>query len=95
MLLFDDGLRRMTVRCLEERPDGFYYRRRIPRDLQSRYGGKAWRFESLHTKNKVEAAKRLDVLAVHDNVEWGHMRDTEGSASELTPPPPRRLLATG
>jgi hypothetical protein len=84
MLLFDDGLRRMTVRYLEERDDNFNYRRRYPTRLRKFFDDKTCRFESLHTKSKPEAVRKLALLVARDKAEWAHLETGEFASSDMT-----------
>jgi hypothetical protein len=84
MLLFDDGIRSLSVKYLQKR-DGIYcYRRRYPADLVSYFGGIKERVRSLSTKSGPEAAKLASKMALTDNATWASIRLSE-SGSELTP----------
>lgn len=75
------GLLSIKVRYLLIRPEGFYYQRRIPRDLQQHYSSWLIR-ESLRTSEPQEVIRRLLRINSKHEADWCALR---GKGELLTP----------
>ena len=100
MLLFDDGLRRLSVKYVQLRNGSFFYRRRYPEDLLAHFDGTRFKLVSLKTKSPQEAAKKVMALAQQDDTEWAALRTTDSEAegfnsSDITRIAQGRLLGIG
>lgn len=85
MLLFDDGYRRLYVKHLVPKRGIWWYQRRIPVDLQARFGGLRVKRLSLGTRNPSEAARKAAKQAAIDDAAWSLMRDPHSEVSKLPP----------
>lgn len=52
----------------------FYFKRRIPEDIQPYLGGKTFIQECLHTRDPKEAARKIARLVQKTNTAWAHLR---------------------
>lgn len=86
--LFDTGLILVSVRYVKALKPGapLSYYRRIPRELQHHYQGKAHIRQSLGTRDLAEATKKASKLAAEHDAFWASLRSSEGKAANLTTP---------
>lgn len=84
--LFDTGLILVSVRYVKALKPGapLSYYRRIPRELQHHYQGKAHIRQSLGTRDLAEATKKASKLAAEHDALWASLRSPEGVAASLT-----------
>ncbi|WP_367181476.1 DUF6538 domain-containing protein [uncultured Ruegeria sp.] len=74
---FRFGCIRMTIQHVQWRNGTAFYRRRIPADVQSYYGGKSYCIESLKTKDPAEAARKAQQTTIRLNSEWSLLRSSD------------------
>ena len=70
------GLLSIRVRYLLARPEGYYYQRKIPRDLQRHYDKSHLRF-ALGTKDAKEAIRVIQRLNSKHEADWRALRHEE------------------
>ncbi len=80
-IVLGNGLILMSQHLLR-RGDTYYYWRKIPKDLQERFGGQKLKRVSLGTGDKLVAAKKASAMAAADDALWSAMR----GKSDLSPP---------
>lgn len=71
---FSIGVLSIRVRYLLIRPEGFYYQRRVPRDLQQHYPSPRIR-ESLGTAEPREAARLIQRINSKHEADWRALRE--------------------
>jgi hypothetical protein len=69
VLTLQIGSLRITVKYLVQKRGVWFYRRRIPKELQ-RHHPQAYRYECLKTQDLQKAAKLAAALAAKDNALW-------------------------
>ncbi|QRM29563.1 DUF6538 domain-containing protein [Microvirga sp. VF16] len=83
VLTLQIGSLKITVKYTVLKRGVWFYRRRIPKELQHHYP-QPYRYESLKTQDPHQAAKLAAALAAKDDAFWQSLRSPEGQASGLT-----------
>lgn len=79
------GSLRITVKHTVQKRGIWFYRRRIPADLAHHYpSNQTHLYESLQTRDPLEAAKKAMALAAKHDALWASLRSPEGQAVGLT-----------
>ena len=85
MILFDDGVRRLSVNYVQLRRKSYYYRRAYPRDLKAHFGGATDKVLSLQTRDPAVAARKGKAQADLDTAEWQALRTHRNDPTRTTP----------
>lgn len=95
ILLFDNGLIRVTAKHLLLKNGIYFYYRRIPEELRGHHGNKRHRRVSLQTNQPHVAAKKAAKLAKADDALWRALRGgVEGMTTQEVKEGGKALLAT-
>lgn len=87
---FVNGVFKLGVQYLSQKNGVFWYYRRVPKELQAHYQGKAFFRQSLGTRDAHVAAKKVAALAAEHDALWTSWRSPSGKELGLTSQENRR-----